>query len=1068
MSYFRGVMDMVAILKRKKVPVIIIVALILVASAVTAVLASTPGITAVTPADGAVVTAASTTISFTVADPDLISDKPGDYYIKVNGSPVTAAVQFRGYWTTDSCTGASYYIVTGYDQATISGTVSGLKDGPQNVEVRAADRLGNPVGKTWTFTVSLKPVFSSMYPADGSSTGDNTKVSVKVADDTQVDPASITMTVDGASVQPAFDPATGVISYTAQPSLADGIHNVTVTARDTSGNQGAVSWKFNTGTTGPNVTTYTPAAGAVIVSPNTTISFTVTDLDLIANSDYYVKLNGNTVNSSLQYPGHTLTDSCSGAVTYIIDRYDQATITASATGLKDGIQTIEVQAADRLGNKTVKKWEFAVAVKPAFSGMSPVNGYQSKAVSGVSVKVSDNSAVDPNRITLTIDKAVVAHVYDANTGTITYTGGFADGSHTVEAAAYDIAGNLGTATWSFTVDNAAPAVKLYPYGVLVNDPVYRGSHYVYRNLTDKITDDGMVHFRGELNDLVDITPDTVLILDGQAVSADIRYDGQADTCTGAWIVRSKKKVYVNYDGVLSDGNHTISLTKTDILGNTSTETWNLVVETRPAITEWKPVTYISEFKPVISAKIKDVNTGIDPAAIKMVLDGQGVDFSYDEATGLVSYTPASPLANESYHTVALGVYDKGGLYSALTWKFNINTYPDMADSNIINCISCHAAPESLYSRGTFETVHYRKLSFGGRHSSNDCINCHNYITQPAQCGQCHGFDTEIADGSGPHGTSVGVKYGLLQPDPYSPIRVTANREMWDCVICHQPGSNVQKGYGYTTSFVPQNNHDIPELHKVEASTCNDCHARSLTREHAREGRVDASGLPITCSTCHMNADPKVKNAIASHDKNCTTCHGQAGHSGLHNSGLDANCQTCHDKSLDSEHLSSATTAGKNFSCNTCHTSTGKLVKRTISSNRLNCTGCHIQGHNISFADSVPADIPLHPDFRWTTPMEASLFAGESGVPVGYELGQVTVSNRRADINAGQVWTFYSEKLTANGWTMKSPAPAPGTSFVAQFVYGQTRAVTVKCFNTANSDGTGEAVGAGYRIELWYK
>lgn len=154
-------------------------------------------------------------------------------------------------------------------------------------------------------------------------------------------------------------------------------------------------------------------------------------------------------------------------------------------------------------------------------------------------------------------------------------------------------------------------------------------------------------------------------------------------------------------------------------------------------------------------------------------------------------------------------------------------------------------------------------------------------------------------------------------------------------------------------------------------------------------------------------------------------------------------------------------------CATCHASTRKDVKRAIAAGNVNCSGCHIESktHKVIFADKVPADIPLYIGFRWSTPMEASLFTTEPGTPVDYDAGQVVISNRLKDVTANNIWQFYnSELITKNGWVLKSGAPtAEGQSFKAEFTK-DSRFVTVNCFNSANRDGT----LIGYKIEIWYK
>jgi hypothetical protein len=453
----------------------------------------------------------------------------------------------------------------------------------------------------------------------------------------------------------------------------------------------------------------------------------------------------------------------------------------------------------------------------------------------------------------------------------------------------------------------------------------------------------------------------------------------------------------------------------------------------------------------------------------MKLNGQDVNFDYDPVSGSLTYTPAEALPNEAYYNVSVSAQDNGGLSTSLNWTFYISTYPEMADSGMESCSACHETyPKSAIP---FQSLH-KNVSFYGSHSDNRCYACHSYISYPAECWQCHGEE----DGSGgwideaPHGSTPNIKYRLQNYDTTKAFRVLENREMWDCVICHQPNSPV---LGWSGALVKPtrilNNHDIPELHKTAESSCNDCHALSLTREHAREGRVDQDGGSITCNTCHKSTDPGVMAAITDKNKNCSACHGMADHESLHTGDLDSNCQTCHVSALSQEHLNNPkTNPDKDYNCETCHTSSAdNKVKRTIAANNLNCAGCHTQGHNILFVDKVPADIPIYSGFAWTLPIEASIFNGDTSTPAGYEAGQVVFSNRRHDITIDELWSYYNEQLTANGWQLMSDAPQPGAAVISAEFEKQARYVTVKCYSTELSDGAGPT-SYGYRTEIWYK
>jgi hypothetical protein len=173
-------------------------------------------------------------------------------------------------------------------------------------------------------------------------------------------------------------------------------------------------------------------------------------------------------------------------------------------------------------------------------------------------------------------------------------------------------------------------------------------------------------------------------------------------------------------------------------------------------------------------------------------------------------------------------------------------------------------------------------------------------------------------------------------DPYFPIRITENREQYDCIVCHQPGSQV-KGYeGYlSTPTRILNNHDIPELHKTSDESCTKCHAQSLTHEHARDERTDKDGNPITCNTCHQSTDTKVIQAIKDKNLSCSACHGEASHDELHvNTEMSDNCTGCHSNTLTTEHKN------RDIKCAGCHDSQDPIVVKAIANKDKTCQACH--------------------------------------------------------------------------------------------------------------------------------
>ena len=101
-------------------------------------------------------------------------------------------------------------------------------------------------------------------------------------------------------------------------------------------------------------------------------------------------------------------------------------------------------------------------------------------------------------------------------------------------------------------------------------------------------------------------------------------------------------------------------------------------------------------------------------------------------------------------------------------------------------------------------------------------------------------------------------------------------------------------------------------------------------------------------------------------------------------------------------------------------------------------------------------------------MEASIFSGESTLADRYAAGQVVLSDRRTDVTVDQVWNYYNDKLTANGWSVTSGQPSVGAAVLEAEFSNAGRSVTIKCYNTDSRNGSGGAIAAGYRAEIWYK
>lgn len=1033
-----------------------------------------------TPEQGSTIENAGQQVSLVVRD-SLDNLNQASATAKLDGVAVTPAFKFKGHNETrtygDSCTTwtETVWVVDSYREGTISFAASGLKDGSHTVEISIADTKGNIMTETWSFSVGTPPSFSGFVPAAGSSQGGVARVSTVVKDSNAIDWDTLVMKINGAVVSHAVDSMTNTVYYDG--SFPSGSYEAYIEVSDTSGNLGSTAWQFNTDTSSPEPVVRTPEKGGTVTVSNPVVTLSVKDAqDNLDKASVGAKLDGVPVTPVFEYKGHSETrtygDSCSSwtETVWVVDSYREGTVSVPASGLEDGTHTAEVSIADTKGNMMTETWSFTVGVAPEFSSISPAPGSKNKGT-GISVTVSDGNEINWASALMQVNGQPVEPVVDPDAATVSFAGSISDGNTTVYVEVKDVFSNTGSQTWDFIKDSTPPEMKFFLYRT-----DYTGVAGTTKSFDNGLViTNGILKFTAQLDDLINIQGASAALrgtetLNGSIVSMDslnlnLRYRGFNDSCTGDYIVTDRTEAYLSHESVIRDGEYTMTLTYSDELGNTKNYPVTFTVQSPPVITGFTPLQYgIESLEPEISAVVRDPNGTI--ASIDMKLDGAAVNHSFDPASGKVSYTPAQPLSDESYHTVILTVADDQGLLTTKTWKFytNSNRYPDMDDANYTNCTACHDVSNTSIP---IESSMHRELQFSGSHSA-DCGECHDYITAYAGCAQCHGDPDEMEDWGEGHGYTTNIQYSAAGYDTMFPIRVKQSREIFDCIICHQPGSQAKAhvGYLYKATRV-MDNHDIPDLHKVPASDCSNCHSASLTREHARAGRVDGNGSPITCNTCHMSTDTKIKSAIANNDKNCLSCHENADHGTVHTGSLDSNCQTCHKAELTSEHISNATTAGKNYSCDTCHTSTINEVKRTIARDSLDCAGCHRQGHNMTFADKVPGDIPLNDNFQWSTPMEASIFTGESTTPDGYANGQVVISSRRADIAAGTVWNYYYEQLMANGWILKSGMPSDTSTYFAEEFEKEGRFITIRCFNTVSADGTGPG-DLGYRTEIWYK
>lgn len=126
---------------------------------------------------------------------------------------------------------------------------------------------------------------------------------------------------------------------------------------------------------------------------------------------------------------------------------------------------------------------------------------------------------------------------------------------------------------------------------------------------------------------------------------------------------------------LAYGTHTVSWHATDGAGNVRDAVWTFTVNDAvpPVISDVRPDagSSSSDATPVVSAAVADAGVGVDPASIRMTVDGVDVSAQGSFANGRFAYTPATDLAFGT-HTVSVTASDIAGNRSApFTWSFDV-------------------------------------------------------------------------------------------------------------------------------------------------------------------------------------------------------------------------------------------------------------------------------------------------------------------------------------------------------------------------------------------------------------
>lgn len=448
-----------------------------------------------------------------------------------------------------------------------------LLDGPHSLTLVVSDTAGNMSSPTTPFTLTV----DTLTPTAGALPLVNDNVGTvqgdlpnnAVSDDNTptlhgtVEPLTFVNIYDGSKLLATVQAdSSGVWTYTTT-ALADGVHRFSTTVSDAAGNVSASSPVFNL-----TIDTTPPP-----VALNITVTDDVLPVTGVLTSGSSTNDNTPTINGTAEV-GATVTIYNGAAILGTALVGANGTWTYTPTALPDGTYTLSTTVTDPAGNVSGHSPDFVLKVDtvlPAQVSTLTVTD----SVNPVTGTVNSNGFSNDNRpvISGTAEGNATITVYDGTkvlgTTTANASGAWtfrpsttlADGVHSFTATATDAAGNVGSASPTFTlnVDTVAPGLIT---GLTVYDDVAPDLGYL---TSGNITNDTKPTFSG-----VAEAGSTVNIYDGTTVIGTTTAGAN-----GSWTWTPTN--------ALSTGLHSFTFTATDAAGNEGLKTPVFTLTIDPSI-----------------------------------------------------------------------------------------------------------------------------------------------------------------------------------------------------------------------------------------------------------------------------------------------------------------------------------------------------------------------------------------------------------------------------------------------------------------------------------------------------
>lgn len=345
-----------------------------------------------------------------------------------------------------------------------------------------------------------------------------------------VDPAGITLTLDGVDLSAKLQFTAGSLNY-ASSGLAQGTHQVQLQLRDQQGRTAQASWSFSVDSEPPLITEQAPKDTLLRSGAGVVLKARISDAAGLGPIQLW--LDDVDISAGLQVSEGLLQRPLGQA-------------------LADGLHRVRLQASDALGNQAQSEWMFAVGAPPVISDTTP-NGVVLAAGARPTISANfadERAAINLASLRLIVNSEDVTGLAIKTAGSISYTPPkpLAPGLYTVYLELSNTSKVAASAVWGFEV--AAPK----SYSLEIKSPAGDASVITPRvsvqaeakasaSLASRMTvndadmqltgvgEDGAAQFSGEVELLDGLNTVTVKVFfdDGETRSASVqlRYDAPA-------------------------------------------------------------------------------------------------------------------------------------------------------------------------------------------------------------------------------------------------------------------------------------------------------------------------------------------------------------------------------------------------------------------------------------------------------------------------------------------------------------------------------------------------------------